>query len=264
MKEISFPVFQFSNSGTQYQVITAENSSSLAEYMQNNGLKRLIIMSDENGIGWNKSVLPDLSDFVFLEELLVHWTNIKNIDGIHSCVNLKVLRMDNDDTTAIDFSCFPNIEEVVSWDRKNIKAVWSVPSIKRLTLAGLKKKNFTNGEALKSIEKLRLIRTSLMDISFLSEANRVSFLELLDFSKIEDLSPLQKLTQLEHLRIRANKVKDFSFLKYLINLETLYISSKVGEFSEDCFLGLDKLQKVNLSGNPAIQAFNRKLQERYL
>lgn len=263
MKKDFFPIFRFINSDIQYHVITTENCHSLAQYMQENRLKRLIIISSETGIGWNESYLPDLEEFMFLEELSIHWTNIKNIDGIHSCVNLKVLRLDNDDTTAIDFSHFPYIEEVVSWERQNIRSIWNVPSIKKLTLAGLNKKNFMCGEALKSIENLRILKTSLKDISFLSDAHRLSFLELLDFSKIEDLSPLRILTQLKHLRISANKVKDFSFLKNLSNLETLYISSKIGEFSKDYFLELSKLEKVNLSGNATIQEFNRALKAWY-
>lgn len=260
MEECLFPRFSFAGNSDQYQVITTKNSRSLSLYMQKNGLKKMIIISDENNIGWNEDFLPELGDFLFLEELLIHWTNIKNIDGIHSCVNLKTLRIDNDDRTEIDFSCFPNIEEVVSWDRKNIKAVWSIPTLKRLTLAGVNKMNFSYGIAIKSIEKLRIIKTTLMDISFLSEANRLLFLELLNFNKIEDLSPLQTLIQLKHLRISANKVKDFSFIKHLINLETLYISSKIGVFSKEYFSGLTKLKKINLSGNPEIQRFNKELQ----
>ena len=215
MKENKFPIFRFTNSDIEYQVITEENSTSLARYMQKNDLKKLIITSSENGPGWNGSTLPDLSDFVFLEELLIHWTNIKNIDGIHSCKNLKVLWLDNDDATSIEFSNFPYLEKFISWERKKIKNIWNVSTIKELTLAGLRKDNFTYGEAFKSIEKLRILKTPLMDISFLSKNNKISFLELLDFSKIEDLSPLQTLVQLKHLRISAHKVKDFSFLKYL-------------------------------------------------
>lgn len=255
-----FPIFKFANSSVEYQMVTEENEHSLAKYMQQEGLKRLIVISAADGAGWNKRELPNLDDFLFLEELSIHWTSIKDISGIHSCANLRALRLDNDDTTAVDFSYFPYIEEVVSWDRKNIISIWDVPSIRRLTLAGIKKRSFTHGAALSSIEKMRLLKTPIVDISFLSEARKVSFLELLDFSKVEDLSPLQTLTQLKHLRISANKVKDFSFLKHLVNLETLYISTKKGEFSEDCFSGLDRLRKVNLSGNRTIQEFNRRLQ----
>ena len=70
------------------------------------------------------------------------------------------------------------------------------------------------------------------------------------------------MTQLRHLRIEANRVKDFSFLRGLVNLERLYISSKAGEISVEQLLHLNKLQAVNLSGNVAMQAVNRALRER--
>lgn len=264
MKDSKFPIFKFANSNVEYHIITNDNKSSLAKYMQENDLKKLIITSNEDSYGWNNRELPDLRDFVFLEELLIYWTNIKNISGIHSCKNLKVLWLDNDDTTSIEFSNFPYLEKFISWERKNIKNIWNVSTIKELTLAGVRKNNFAYGRAFDSIERLRLLKTSLTDISFLTQSKTISFLELLDFSKIEDLSPLKTLVQLKHLRISANKVSDFSFLKYLVNLEKLYISSKIGEFTKDYFSGLNKLQRVNLSGNVAIQKFNRELQARYL
>lgn len=263
MNDDKFPIFRFPNSDAEYQIITYENSSFLAKYMQEKGLKKMIVTSSEDGCGWNSSELPDLQDFTFLEELLIYWTNIKNISGIHSCKKLKVLWLDNEDTTPIYFSNFPYLEKFISWQRKNIKDIWNVPTIKELTLVGLKKENFIRGRAFNSIEKLRILKTPLTDISFLSENYKISFLELLDFSKIEDLSPLQTLVQLKHLRISANKVKDFSFLKHLVNLEKLYVSSKIGEFKKDYFSELNKLQRVNLSGNTSIQKFNRELQTKY-
>ena len=103
---------------------------------------------------------------------------------------------------------------------------------------------------------------ALKDISFIENGVNIHFLELLNFSKIEDLTPLKQLKNLRHLRIDCNKVVDFSFLRDLTNLETLYISSKMGAFEFDYFLGLTLLKKVNISGNSKIQTFNRELQKK--
>jgi len=138
------------------------------------------------------------------------------------------------------------LQKFVSWDRKNIQSIWEVPTLRELTLAGVKPNSFHSGEAFKSLTKLRVLNTSLKDISFIENGVNIHFLELLNFSKIEDLTPLKQLKNLRHLRIDCNKVVDFSFLRDLTNLETLYISSKMGAFEFDYFLGLTLLKKVNI------------------
>jgi putative albumin-binding protein homolog-1 len=260
--KIEYPIYKFKLSEEQYQIITEENLESLPCYMKENHLKKVIITNSEDKNGWNSSELPNLTNFSFIEELLVYWTNIKNIKGIECCNLLKTLWIDNDDRTDIDFKKFPYLQKFISWDRKNIQNIWKVPTLKELTLAGVKPNSFHSGEALKSLIKLRILNTSLKDISFMENGINIDFLELLNLSKIEDLTPLRKLKNLKHLRIDCNKVVDFSFLKDLINLERLYISSKVGVFEFDYFLGLTLLKKVNISGNSKIQTFNRELQKK--
>lgn len=258
-----FPIHKFNRSDVEYQILTDENQGELAKYMLNNHLKKLIITSDKDGIGWNQLFLPDLTGFDFIEELLVYWTNIKDIKGIHSCKNVKVLWLDNDDKTELDFSQFPKIEKLISWDRKGIDKIWDVGTIKDLTLAGIKKSDFKPGIALKTIERLRIIKTPLEDISFLAECEQLVFLELLEMSKIEDLDVIGRLKNIKHLRIEANKVKNFSFIRFLKNLEKCYLSSKVGVFNVEDFKDFKKIEKINLSGNPKIQEVNRFLQKSY-
>lgn len=258
-----YPAFSFTGSSTEYQVITPENSSVLAGYMRDRGLGRLIVTSaDDPRCGWNGTGLPDLKDFTFLEELLIYWSNVKKLDGIYSCANLRVLWLDNDDVTEVLFPRFPHLEKVVSWRRRGISSVWDVPTLKVLTLAGLKDDDLRPGCALDSLEKLRILKSSLTDLSLLAGNRQILFLELRGLSKIEDLSQLGSMTQLRHLRIEANRVKDFSFLRGLVNLERLYISSKAGEISVEQLSHLNKLQAVNLSGNVAMQTVNRALRER--
>ena len=115
------------------------------------------------------------------------------------------------------------MQKFVSWDRKNIQNIWEVPTLRELTLAGVKPNSFHSGEALKSLTKLRVLNTSLKDISFIENGANIHFLELLNFSKIEDLTPLKQLKNLRHLRIDCNKVVYLSFLRDLIKLEKNFI-----------------------------------------
>lgn len=256
-----YPIFKFDKPQSEvYQIITKYNHKTLSSYMRDNGLNKLIITSNEDDHkGWNEPILPDLKEFDFIEELLVYWTNIQDIEGIHSCINIRTLWLDNNDKTAIDFSKFTYLEKFVSWERKNIKNIWGVSTLKNLTVAGLKKHHFSQGIALDSIEKLRILNTALVDISFIANGKNITYLELLGMTKLTDLQDLKELIKLKHLRIGANKVRDFSFIKNLYNLEYLYVSSKVAEFKVEYFKHLNNIKKMNLSGNSDIAAFNNKL-----
>jgi hypothetical protein len=145
-----FPTFKFDNPNTEeYQVITEDNSDTLAQYMISKNIRKLIIISQEKEPAWNSSVMPDLSDFSFLEELLVYWTNISNIEGVHYCINIKTLWLDNDDKTAINFSKFPYLEKFISWNRKNIKDIWNVPTLKELNACRIEKESVPIGSSIK-------------------------------------------------------------------------------------------------------------------
>jgi Leucine-rich repeat (LRR) protein len=256
-----FPIYKFKRSDVEYQIITDENKATLSGYMHDNNLKRLIITpGDDKGKGWNHNYLPDLSSFDFIDELLVYWTNIDDIKGVEVCKNLKTLWLDNGDKTYIDFSNFSKLEKFISWDRKGIENIWDVPTLKILTVAGLKKGQFKSGIALDSVQKLRILKTALEDISFLSRARNVFSLELLEMNKIKDLDVLGKLVQLEHLRIEANKVINFYFVKNLVNLKSCYIKSKVAKnIDVGCFLPLMELKDFNISGNEIMQIINAEL-----
>lgn len=258
-----FPVYKFNRSATEYQIITDKNKGFLADYMTNNNLRRLIITStgDERK-GWEQTYLPDLRSFDFIDELLVYWSRIDDIKGVEVCKHLKVLWLDNGDTTGLDFSNYPKLEKFISWNRKGVEGIWDVPTLKALTLAGLKKNQFKSGAALDSLRNLRIIKTALDDISFLSIARNVLCLELLAMSKIESLDVLGELTQLEHLRVEANKIVDFSFIKNLPNLQSCYIKSKCAtNISAEYFLPLLRLNKFNLSGNALMRKVNAELKE---
>ena len=246
-----------------FQVITEKNVSFLPEYMIKNALNRIIITPSENGIGWNSNYLPNLEPFNFIEELSVHWTKIDNIKGIEVCKNVKTLLLDNGDKTFIDFREFHKLERVFSWDRKGIEKIWNIPTLKDLSLAGLKRNHFQNGIALDTLEKLRIIQTPLEDISFLLRGKNIYFLELLGMSKLDNLDIIGNMTNLTHLGIEANKVRDFSFIRNLINLERCFLCSKSSEMCLEDFLNFKKIKSLNISGNEKTRIINRAIDEFY-
>ena len=132
----------------EFAILTPENYEKLPAYMQEKGIKKLQIKDDI--YGWNRDYMPSLKPFDFIDELFVFWTGIDDISEIQCLHSLKKLYLDNGDKTKIDFSNFPFLEVLLSWDRKNIETAWDIPSLKELKLYGLKKKHYKEGESLKS------------------------------------------------------------------------------------------------------------------
>lgn len=258
--EEKYPIWKFKLSDVCYQIATENNINSLATYMKQNSLKNLIFISDFEKPAWNSYIMPNLTEFDFIEKLSVHWTNIKDINEIHKCTSIRNLSLDNDDKTYIDFSKFPYIEHFVSWNRKGIENVWDIPTITDLTVAGLNRKQFPkNTNCLYTTKRLRILKTPLETLSFLEGNTSIKYLELSDFSKIKSLKEVGTLQQLEYLYIKANNVSDFSFLKDLSSLKALFIISKVAEFSFEYFENMPQLERIALSGNKDIQRFNLEL-----
>lgn len=260
--ENAFPFYKFKNSDDEYSILTSSNKNVLAKHMESNNLKKLIITSDEDEIGWNETYLPDLNEFEFIEELLIYWTNIKDITNIHSCKNLKVLWLDNDDTTKIDFQSFSKIEKIITWNRKGIDTIWNIPTLKSLTIANVKAKDYHSGSTLNSLNKLRVLKSNVEDLSFLSKAKNISFLELLSLSKLKDISFIEKMESIQHLRIDVNNIEDFSSIEKLSNITSCYLASKKGRLSIDYFKSLKKIEKFNFRGNNNMISTNKELKSR--
>lgn len=258
-----FPTFKFNRSETEYYLLNNKNYKDLAAHIKQSSNYKLLIMSTDDDTGWNETFLPDMSSFEFLEELRIHWTNVNDITEIHKCKNLRTLIIDNGDKTPINFAVFSKLENFVSWDRKEIEDIWDVPNLKSLTVAGLKRNHFKKGKALETISKLRIIKTPMDNIDFLGNCQQLAFLELLEMSKIEKLDILGTLPKLVHLRVEANKVKDFSFIAKLNKLQTCYLSSKNAEMNLTDFENLPEIKRVVVDGNNNAKAINKKLQANY-
>ncbi len=256
-KESKYPIYKFIGSEISYALLTKDNVENLSIYMIDNEMDRLLIKAGKPG--WNESYLPDLKYFDFIKELRIHWTNIKDISGIKDCPKLHILNVDNDDNTNIDFSIFEELEKLVIWDRPGCETLWRLSKLEDLTIAGLKQSHFLNGIALNSIHKLRLVRSSISDLSLLERISKLIYLELDTMPKLENIDFIKKMVQLKHLLINANKVRDFSVIKKLVNLEYCSLNSKNGVLCISDFSNLKHLKLLNISGNEELRILNREL-----
>ena len=258
-----FPKFKFNLSDVEYFLLNKRNYKDLAAHMKRTDNHRLLVMSTDDESGWNEDYLPGMDSFDFLEELSIHWTKVDDITEAHKCKNVKTLLLDNGDKTKLDYSVFTKLENFVSWDRKGIENIWDVSGLKTLTVAGLKRNHFKIGKAMETINKLRIITTPVDNIDFLGNCRQLTFLELKGMSKLEKMDILGTLTDLIHLRIEANKVRDFSFIAKLINLQKCYLSSKSAEMKYEDFINFKDIKKLVVDGNNKALEVDRLLQKFY-
>ncbi|MBQ4804847.1 hypothetical protein J8L88_18430 [Aquimarina sp. MMG015] len=252
-----FPIYKFKLDETVYSVLNETNFKDLSYHMKDNELYNLLI----DGRFWKAKSLPNMEKFNFINELKVIWTEIDDISPIQSCTDVRILTLDNGDKTKIDFNSFPNLEKLFSWSRKNIKNVWNIKGIKDLALAGLKKQDFVDGYALDSIEKLRLVKTPVEDLSFIKRAQNLKRLDLRSMSKLENIDFLNSLKNLEYLFLEANKVRDFKVVSKLTKLKTCILKSKNAIIDTNDFLTLNTLEKITLNGNEHLRTISREINE---
>ena len=243
----------------EFAILTPENYEKLPAYMQEKGIKKLQIKDDS--YGWNRDYMPSLKSFDFIDELFVFWTGIDDISEIQCLHNLKKLYLDNGDKTKIDFSNFSFLEVLLSWDRKNIETAWDIPSLKELKLYGLKKKQYKEGESLKSLLSLDLRSTAVEDLSFLAQCKNLRKLCLYYMKQLKDISFLKNLEQLEYLSIEGNKIENFSVVSFLGNLKKCSLDSRIATADSNDFIHLKKLESFGLFGNNQMLKVSKEVRE---
>lgn len=105
-------------------------------------------------------------------------------------------------------------------------------------------------EHFASVEWVHLDGKDLGDIKLISNLPNLKHLELCDVNLV-DISPIARLTQLDHLSISRNKVKDISVLSNLTNLKRFY-AYEIEATDLSSLAGLTKLESIWMS-NSAIR-----------
>lgn len=120
-------------------------------------------------------------------------------------------------------------------------------------------------QKLKKLKKLDTLRISTCfldneDVETLSELTGLKKLYLDNNTDITDVSPLNRLTQLEELSLVKTKTEDISCLDKLVNLKRLNIDkTKVSDLS--CLEQYPNLSALNMSGLKKLNADTIKLPE---
>lgn len=187
----------------------------------------------------NCSLLKDFSPLSNLHKLMfLNFANVKmsNLDFLRNLTNLQALVMDTAGGILSEaaLSNFDNLTEMKFLCMKN------------MTLRNLS--HFSN---MKKVTFLELSGNSIIDLSPLEDLVNVDNLILSNNLGLTDLSPLHKMSKMIKLKLNgltgvkndngwsktSMSVEDFTFLKYMPNLEVLESDSngKVKDISSICY-----------------------------
>ena len=169
------------------------------------------------------------SELENLTEIYAENMNIKSLDGIQFCVNLRCLYLQGNQIS--DISPLRGLTELTELD--------------------LRSNYIHNLEPLSLLTNLKILALEDNRISDLVPLSSLTNLEKLYLSKneITNIAPLKELIGLRLLTLEDNKVSDLTPLSSLVNLEKLYLSrNEIRDISP--LYSLPRLKLVTLSGNP--------------
>ena len=145
--------------------------------------------------------------------------NIKSL----SCATIYGDR--NEFTTSIDYSKFNTLERV-SISGPGHKNYNTVKSLKTIGISGYKESDLTNMFSSLSLDSLMIIQCGIKSLEGLQKSDKMKCLYLYHNRSLQDITALRKVKDsLRTLRIdNCSKIKDFSVLSELENLEMLELS----------------------------------------
>ena len=189
---------------------------------------------------------------------------VKNIKGLESFINLKILNLSTNDISSDNsiskinlLKDLPNIEQLNLSDNQLEMAdvITNFKLIKRINLANNNISSLQpfeewvqNLKDKKTASKLVEINVSGNNIEDLTPIKDITTLEYLNVSKnkIKDINAIENMAVLNALNISSNKIEDIEPVGKLTRLTTLYLATnKVKDISSLRNLNLSKLDISN-------------------
>jgi len=176
-------------------------------------------------LGWKSG--NDLSFLRRLTELLsfelLDW-NIKDVSDIHSLSNLKALHVDTYCDSEIDFSCFPQLEDVgLEW-RPKAESLFNCINLKKVFINCCDIEDLGVFSKMNHLESLCLKSPSISAIGDVSNLKNLRYLELGNAKNLTSLEGIEQLSNLEDLRFYiCRKMRNIEPLRSLTRLKRLYL-----------------------------------------
>jgi len=181
-------------------VLEGNWSDCVRSYMIQNDVRGLIL---NYARGWVREDLSFLEALSFLEGFQIIERNIDDISGLHVLHRLKYLKIATYCRTAIDFSCFPELEDCFLEWRPRAKSLFSCTSLKQLYVNCYKGNSTLPLGSLVNMESLTIGNGPVKDLEGLSNLPRLNALNLRGLRKLSSLDGVEVLQTLTELRLES-------------------------------------------------------------
>ena len=182
-----------------------------------------IVISRYLGFTGDSIALND--SFEFVDEVHIIDSNVQDISFLYSFPSVKVLNIQNNDKTKIDFAEFEYLEDIfITW-RRGVQHLMAKQSLKSLKIEKYKEKSldFSGNE---NLETLWIYPSPLERLVNCQCLSKLKNLKLARLSCMVDTSWLQYLTHLEFAYFVSCKKMSSTLLDSLLaatNLKRLYL-----------------------------------------
>ncbi len=194
--------------------------------------------------------LVDLKNLVNLEYLDASQCELKDMKGIASLTNLRVLYLQRNVISDITPIKKLTQLEILSLNGNQITSISSLASLTKLKELYLRDNKIDDITALSKLKKLNVLELGINKIKKVDALSSLKNLKQLSIenNEISDLKGIKDLTGLLSLNLSNNKISDLQNLKKLTSLEILYLQrNSISDIQ--VLSGMTKLKELSLNGN---------------
>lgn len=199
------------------------------------------------------SFLKPHSSFI---EVLVLRNEVEVATGLEVLRNLKTLIVAMPTAEPIQFGALPKVEACeLFWHAEYARSLLSLAKLKSLTVQRFGESSFASLVSTKSLVELRLENPSIESFDGLKACASLKRLHIANAPKLNDVSEVSELKQLQYLFIEnAKKVKSCSALgkvAALVELNLINVGGMDNGLGATSFLyDLDRVNHVGITGIP--------------
>ncbi len=204
-------------------VLKTRWSEKIRKYFLENNIKELELNRAKGWIGNDISFVNDLKELLAVD--IIKYT-ISDVSAIHGLSKLRRLKIFTYCKTELDFSCFPELEDISLYWRTKAKSIFDCFSLKRVFIDHYvgKEKNLTPFSKLKNLEYLSLKTPRINEIGNIEDLINLTFLGIYNVRKLSSLSGIEKSKNLKVLEIQAcRSIRRIDEIAELVNLERLLL-----------------------------------------
>lgn len=194
------------------------------EYAQEKNIRNIIISTYEHR--YKLDDIEFVKEYPFIENVTIsNWREI-DYSALSYLKNLKVLHINflGRDKQGLDFSLFPNLEEIgLEWNKKRTNLT-ALKSIRNLYISRYKANDLAEISLLTTLEKMILLQSSVNSLEHIEKLRELEFFHIMDDKKLTSLKGLDQLPKLKNVEISGCKsINSFKELEKLASIESLVV-----------------------------------------